>query len=87
LIKTSYIDPQETVHKYAAFFTNFDDSAGLDDSQTQFETKAIFSLADYLKGLTPNEYYDIAARVYSEWQEIENNEISKKLDKLWKLAD
>lgn len=31
-----------------------------DDSQVVFETKAIFALADFLKSLTANEYYDIA---------------------------
>ena len=32
----------------------------INDSQTAFETNAIFSLADFLKSLSANEYYDIA---------------------------
>lgn len=80
------MDPNDTVFKYQHFFNSFNDVEDA-DPDTQFETKAIFSLADYLKSLTANEYYDIAARVYSEWQDQENNEITKKLEKLWKLAD
>ena len=34
-----------------------------------FETKAIFTLADFLKQLQANEYYDIASKFYSEWQD------------------
>ncbi len=34
-----------------------------------FETKAIFTLADFLKQLHANEYYDIAQRFYSDWLE------------------
>ena len=36
-----------------------------------FETMAIFSLADFLKQLEANEQYDIAQKLYSEWQEKE----------------
>ncbi len=61
-------------------------SDSADDSQLLFETRAIFSLADYLKSLSPNEYYDIASRIYSEWSEKENRSITKRLDKVWKLA-
>ena len=32
-----------------------------------FETKAIFTLADFLKQLQANEYYDIAQKFYSDW--------------------
>ncbi len=38
----------------------------IDDSMP-FETKAIFTLADFLKQLQANEYYDIAQKFYSEW--------------------
>ena len=34
-----------------------------------FETKAIFTLADFLKSLTANEYYDIASKLYNDWNE------------------
>jgi hypothetical protein len=34
-----------------------------------FETKAIFSLADFLKQLEANEYYDIAQKFYTDWLE------------------
>ena len=34
-----------------------------------FETKAIFALADFLKQLQANEYYDIAQKLYSQWVE------------------
>ncbi|TNV82785.1 hypothetical protein FGO68_gene11827 [Halteria grandinella] len=32
-----------------------------------FETKAIFTLADFLKQLQANEYYDIASKYFSDW--------------------
>lgn len=32
-----------------------------------FETKAIFALADFLKTLTANEYYDIAQNLYNSF--------------------
>jgi hypothetical protein len=31
-----------------------------DDINMMFETKAIFTIADFMKSLTANEYYDIA---------------------------
>ena len=34
-----------------------------------FETMAIFTLADFLKQLQANEYYDIAQKFYTEWLE------------------
>jgi len=48
-----------------------------------FETKAIFSLADFLKGLSANEYYDIAQKLYSDWAEEETKFIEKKLGAIW----
>lgn len=36
-----------------------------------FETKAIFTLADFLKSLSANEYYDIAQKIYNHWQDLE----------------
>lgn len=32
---------------------------------SDFETRAIFTLADFLKSLGPNEFYDIAQRVFN----------------------
>jgi hypothetical protein len=34
------------------------------DKIDPFETRAIFTLADFLKGLGPNEYYDIASKIF-----------------------
>ena len=31
-----------------------------DDEELDFQTKVIFTLADYLQTLSPTEYYDIA---------------------------
>jgi len=36
-----------------------------DDSQIMFETRAIFTLADFLKSLSANEYYDIAQKLFN----------------------
>lgn len=46
-----------------------------------FETKAIFTLADFLKQLEANEYYDIAQKFYTEWLE-ERLGTKKKLTKV-----
>lgn len=48
-----------------------------------FETKAIFTLADFLKQLHANEYYDIAQRFYSDWLD---DRLGTK-DKLQQLFD
>ena len=34
-------------------------------SACAFETRALFTLADFLKSLEPNEYYDIAQKAYN----------------------
>ncbi len=37
------------------------------NSIDEFETRAIFTLADFLKSLGPNEYYDIAQKFFNKW--------------------
>lgn len=46
------------------------EAAGADDSVKidPFETKAIFTLADFLKALGPNEFYDVAQKLYLNWE-------------------
>lgn len=36
-----------------------------------FETRAIFTMADFLKSLGPNEYYDIAQKIFNKWDKKE----------------
>ena len=38
-------------------------------SADPFETRALFTLADFLKSLGPNEYYDIAQKVFNSWED------------------
>jgi len=38
-----------------------------ESEEDSFETKAIFTLADFLKELKPNEYYDIAQKLFLSW--------------------
>ena len=52
-----------------------------------FETRAIFTMADFLKSLTPNEYYDIAQNMYNEWQEKERRKNVKQLEKLVRIRE
>ena len=49
----------------------------------QFETQTIFTLADFLKSLSANEYYDIAQRLYNEWAE---SDVKKPVEKLKRLV-
>jgi hypothetical protein len=44
-----------------------------------FETKAIFSLADFLKSLSANEYYDIAQKLFNDFSEKEKKDPQLKL--------
>lgn len=66
----------ETLSKFLELYEQFEDQLNASqqsfnvntseqDSQMQFETKAIFTLADFLKGLSANEYYDIAQKMYN----------------------
>ena len=52
-----------------------------------FETKAIFALADFLKTLSANEYYDIAQKMYNAWSEDDSKMPMKKLESLVKIMD
>ena len=57
------------------------------DSSLVFETKAIFTLADFLKSLTPNEYYDVAQKLYNEWSEDEVKGTHKKLKRIVEIRE
>lgn len=50
-----------------------------------FETKAIFSLADFLKSLSANEYYDIAQKLYNDFADNEKKDPYWKLEKVAKI--
>ena len=62
-----------------------------------FETRAIFTLADFFKSLGPNEYYDIAQKVFSQWEKgtpekpsdgnSDDDKLYSKLDKLAKIMN
>lgn len=71
-------DHSETIHRFLQLYESFEGEAddlargyeSLDDtrdqfSQDAFETRILFTLADFLKSLGPNEYYDIAQKVYN----------------------
>lgn len=34
-----------------------------------FDTKSIFAIADFLKALKINEQYDMASKLYTNWEE------------------
>ena len=55
--------------------------------QVAFETKAIFALADFLKSLSANEYYDIAQRLFTQWQEKDHREPFDKVKSLIKIYE
>ena len=57
-----------------------------DESSMPFETKAIFALADFLKQLQANEYYDIAQKFYTEWLD-ERLGTSAKLQRMHEILD
>ena len=83
LIENSLVDNEddqsETIHRFLEIFEQFENDVeaaaapGLqsnnrnDDSIDEFETRAIFTLADFLKSLGPNEYYDIAQKFFNKW--------------------
>ncbi len=61
LLSKHILDSEQTLQTYSDLFDNFEEaSESQDDSQLVFETRAIFSLADFIKSLTANECYDIA---------------------------
>lgn len=53
----------DTCQHYLQVFELMEDDANLESTQ-EFETKAIFSLADYLKELEPHQHYDISYRLF-----------------------
>lgn len=52
-----------------------------------FETRAIFTLADFLKALSANEYYDIAQKLFNKWTEKETKKNFDKLEKVVKIKE
>ena len=67
-------DETETIHKFLQIYETFDEQSKQspsDDSEKidPFETRAIFTLADFFKSLGPNEYYDIAQKTYINWEQ------------------
>eukprot|EP00347_Sterkiella_histriomuscorum_P011834 403370925 len=58
-----------------------------DDSQIMFETRAIFTLADFLKSLTANEYYDISQKFYNQWAQQESKAHIDSLIKAVKIKE
>ena len=75
LIKRGFVDNEddqsETIHKFLEIFEQFEDEEEEENNKSynkeihQFETRAIFTLADFLKSLGPNEHYDISQKVYN----------------------
>ena len=57
--------------------------------KNSFETRAIFTIADFLKGLSPNEYYDIAQKLFTNWEHKCKKKVSMeaRLSKLAKIAE
>ncbi|CDW85157.1 UNKNOWN [Stylonychia lemnae] len=91
----------DTLTKFLHLFDQFNDQLDQDnencnvtqsmqdeeDSQIMFETRAIFTLADFLKSLTANEYYDIAQKIYNQWQIQEGKKHFDSLTKVVKLRE
>jgi len=84
-------DSSETVHRFLEIYEQFEEENEMgisasaerqgDFSCNPFETRAIFTLADFLKSLGPNEFYDIAQKVYNRWEKESNNHVwSQVLD-------
>ena len=83
LISKGYIDNEnedsETIHKFLEIYEQYEhdkntvsDGVSNDDETDPFETQAIFTLTDFLKGLGPSEYYDISAKIFAGWQSDES---------------
>ena len=62
-------------------------AASIEDQQMAFETKAIFTMADFLKQLSPNEYYDIAQKLYNEWMDEEVKQTKTKMRKVIEIKE
>ena len=88
LIERGFVDNEddssETVHRFLEIFEQFeeDDDASSENEkkggeETQFETRGIFTLADFLKSLGPNEYYDIAQKVFNQWDRNDDKKIEE----------
>jgi len=66
-------DSSETIHRFLEIFERFEgdeDISGSPERQNEystdeFETRSIFTLADFFKSLGPNEYYDIAQKIFN----------------------
>ena len=83
LISKGYIDNEnedsETIHKFLEIYEQYEndnntvsDGVSNNEETDPFETQAIFTLTDFLKGLGPSEYYDISAKIFAGWQSDEN---------------
>jgi hypothetical protein len=59
--------------------------AGVEERIDPFETKAIFTLADFVKSLGPNEYYDIAQKTFLRWEQKDESKRTKKIRSKIKL--
>ena len=64
----------ETIHKFLEIYEQYETdknntvSDGVStEEQDPFETQAVFTLTDFLKGLGPSEFYDISAKIYAGW--------------------
>jgi hypothetical protein len=67
------------------------DGVGADEEEEvgdSFETRAIFTLADFFKVLEPNECYDIAQKMFLKWDEqySEMGQCRKKLEKIVRIG-
>ena len=89
-------DQSETIHKFLELYEQFESEnnvVSMDESDkiNPFETRAIFTLADFLKGLGPNEYYDIASKIFGQWEESlkkkEEQPVAAKIKKLVSILE
>ena len=87
LISKGFIDNEddqsETIHQFLELYEQFEtegkevgeDHNSEDAMQDPFETRAIFTLADFFKSLGPNEFYDISSKIYSGWEEEQRQQL------------
>ena len=88
-------DSTETIHKFLSQYEQFEEDESLADElidgsdKNSFDTRAIFTIADFLKGLSPNEYYDIAQKLFTSWEnECQKTEsMEAKLTKLARIGE
>ena len=88
-------DQSETIHKFLELYEQFENEGqGVPEDQEAdeagpdpFETRAIFTLADFFKSLGPNEYYDISQKIYNSWEEEQKTTVKRDVNtKLKNLA-